>query len=656
MMALIPRTTTIAAQRAAAQQAAAQQAAAQQAAAQQAAAQQAAAQARTLPTAQPLQAVPAATEGLLPAPATTPTPAPASTGGIYDGIWNNPDVWTQTGPGGGLLSAITPIQVSGAANTYPTNDQWLMAMAKPAGQSFSAAGYDGDSTFTMGADNSIRVTDLSGNVLYEGTGYDGAQAASDLTSSIVGDAGSMGYRVEGLDPYSGEWQSLAYNARPADGMGMFMDYVLPAVGAIALPGFGGVLGGALGTGLGAAGGSIASSVAQGRALDDALMRAGISGLTAGGLSALSGTPIIPETGGAIPISPEVAQNLANVAIPQVATSQQIAASLPASISGAAPSIAPTVINVTAPALATTPVSGALGAAAGSSASSIASNLTQPSPAPEPAVPEDAIVVQAQTPTPTPVAPVVPAPSLLPSPSPAPEPAVPEDAIVVQAQTPTPTPVAPVVPAPSLLPSPSPAPEPAVPEGEIVVEAETPTPTPVAPVVPAPSLLPPPSPAPEPAVPEGEIVVEAETPTPTPVAPVVPPPPVPTINAPASEIATETPPETVEEAQTDSEQPPGNSLLDEIIKYYTLGSFGLDALGGLLGGSGSGGTTTPYVSQLGAMPTFARGGYQPYTGDYETYGFGPEFNFFGGPATMTTGPGQAASLLNPALPVNNTVVA
>lgn len=98
----------------------------------------------------------------------------------------------------------------------------------------------------------------------------------------------------------------------------------------------------------------------------------------------------------------------------------------------------------------------------------------------------------------------------------------------------------------------------------------------------------------------------------------------------------------------------NSLLDEIMKYYTLGSFGLDALGGLLGGSGSGGTTTPYVSQLGAMPTFARGGFTPYTGDYETYGFGPEFNFFGGQATTTTGP--TASLLNPALPVNNTVVA
>ena len=101
---------------------------------------------------------------------------------------------------------------------------------------------------------------------------------------------------------------------------------------------------------------------------------------------------------------------------------------------------------------------------------------------------------------------------------------------------------------------------------------------------------------------------------------------------------------------------GISLLDEIIKYYSLGSIGLDALGGVLGlgGGGGGGATAPYVSQLGPMPTFTRGEFQPYTGDYETYGFGPEFNFFGGSAPITpTAP--ATGVLGPNTPVDTTLI-
>ena len=101
---------------------------------------------------------------------------------------------------------------------------------------------------------------------------------------------------------------------------------------------------------------------------------------------------------------------------------------------------------------------------------------------------------------------------------------------------------------------------------------------------------------------------------------------------------------------------GNSLLDEIIKYYSLGSIGLDALGGALGlgGGGGGQAAAPYVSQLGPMPTFTRGEFQPYTGDYETYGFGPEFNFFGGPAPITpTAP--AMGVLGPNTPVDTTLI-
>jgi hypothetical protein len=90
----------------------------------------------------------------------------------------------------------------------------------------------------------------------------------------------------------------------------------------------------------------------------------------------------------------------------------------------------------------------------------------------------------------------------------------------------------------------------------------------------------------------------------------------------------------------------NSLLDEIIKYYALASGGLDLLGGALGGRGSSGAGTPYTSQLGPMPTFGRSAFTPFTGDYETYGFGPEWNFFGGTPPPTPS-GPPAGILPPA---------
>jgi hypothetical protein len=90
----------------------------------------------------------------------------------------------------------------------------------------------------------------------------------------------------------------------------------------------------------------------------------------------------------------------------------------------------------------------------------------------------------------------------------------------------------------------------------------------------------------------------------------------------------------------------NSLLDEIIKYYTLGAGALDLLGGALGGRGGSGAGTPYNSQLGPMPTFGRSAFTPFTGDYETYGFGPEWNFFGGTPPPTPS-GPPAGILPPA---------
>lgn len=77
--------------------------------------------------------------------------------------------------------------------------------------------------------------------------------------------------------------------------------------------------------------------------------------------------------------------------------------------------------------------------------------------------------------------------------------------------------------------------------------------------------------------------------------------------------------------TDTEK---SSLLNDIMKYYALGSGLLDMLGVGQGG-GTAAPTTPYTSTLGVLPTFGRGQFTPFQGDYETYGQGPEWNFFGG---------------------------
>lgn len=90
-----------------------------------------------------------------------------------------------------------------------------------------------------------------------------------------------------------------------------------------------------------------------------------------------------------------------------------------------------------------------------------------------------------------------------------------------------------------------------------------------------------------------------------------------------------------------------STLEDILKYYTLGSGLLDMLGVGQGGAASG-TASPYASTLGAVPNFGRGTFQPFTGDYEQYAFGPEWNFFGNNAQT---PATTANTLTATTPAN-----
>lgn len=164
--------------------------------------------------------------------------------------------------------------------------------------------------------------------------------------------------------------------------------------------------------------------------------------------------------------------------------------------------------------------------------------------------------------------------------------------------------------------------------EIVVEATKPPPLTledIATLLPAASLAPVTSAITSPATVEpqapDEIVVEGAKQPPPSIEDIMTLPAATTLAPVTSAI---TSPATV------TPEAPQDTLLRDFMRYYSLGSGLLDALGV---GRGTGASTaTPYTSQLGALPNFSRGAFTPFTGDYEQYGFGPEFNFFGGAQT------------------------
>lgn len=125
-------------------------------------------------------------------------------------------------------------------------------------------------------------------------------------------------------------------------------------------------------------------------------------------------------------------------------------------------------------------------------------------------------------------------------------------------------------------------------------------------------------------PTDEIVVEGSKPITPPAAP----PPLTIDQIMTLPAATTLAPNTSNITEPSTLKPGESNLLNDIMKYYSIGSGVLDALGVGQGG-GTAAQTTPYTSTLGVLPTLSRGGFTPYQGDYEQYGFGPEFNFFGG---------------------------
>jgi len=169
------------------------------------------------------------------------------------------------------------------------------------GGAATAGGAGGFAEFNPNATYRLVNVADGDSVVYEGVGREGligVQGAAQRFAQEQGDQGD--WRVEQMDPTSGQWSTVARDTRPSNIAGLIADIALPVAGAILLPGVGGALGGALGAGLGAAGGSALSSVAQGRSLTDTLLRAGLSGVAAGGLSAVGGAPFLGGQGGLLP--------------------------------------------------------------------------------------------------------------------------------------------------------------------------------------------------------------------------------------------------------------------------------------------------------------------------------------------------------------------
>jgi len=301
-----------------------------------------------------------------------------------------------------------------------------------------------------------RLVDERGRngIAAEGTGLSGLLDIRNTTSrlNLAGDRANWG--LERLNPTTGQWERIAENNPTTlmDQLGRALDIALPIAGAVLLPGVGGVLGGALGAGVGAAGGSALSSVAQGRSFEDTLLRAGLTGVTAGGLAG-AGSALGGAAGGG---------------------ASGVGGSLGGALAAAGPA-AQAALNATLPGII---VSGALGSAAGSALGSAAGSVLG-SVAGGAVAPSQPAPTQTQQPTQQPTQPrqpveITPEGNLILTGTPV-DSALPIEMLL-------PAPIVPALPSlidtpvatPSVTPSVTPAPAP-TPEPEIVVTAPPQTP-------------------------------------------------------------------------------------------------------------------------------------------------------------------------------------
>jgi hypothetical protein len=216
---------------------------------------------------------------------------------------------------------------------------------------------------TVGYDTPLMLVDnRTGQTVYTGAGFEALQQAAAAAQGISGtDKSKANWSLYSAAPGTEDWQQVARDAPDKSGLGIMADLALPVVGTV----LGGPLG-IVGAGLGAAAGSGLSSALQGRAFEDALMKAALSGTLAAGASALGGAsltgvatpapvaPVAPPTGTGFEALQQAAAAAKGIATPQLIE----------------------VIRSAAPALSAG-ATGAVGALTGSALSNALSSLATP---------------------------------------------------------------------------------------------------------------------------------------------------------------------------------------------------------------------------------------------------------------------------------------
>lgn len=192
----------------------------------------------------------------------------------YGQFYTNPlGTWGFNMPTGNTAPALSPEQVS----AY---------MAKPYDQQYTY-GFDllsnrGNSTgdVRVGYNDPIfLVNNRTGEIVYGGSGITAAQKVAEMASQLTEEGGNKAtwsiYQGAPGSTSPDDFRQVAYEQPNQSTWGIIADIALPTAGALLAGPIG--LSGTLGAAAGAAAGSGLSSALQGRSLDDALLRAAISG-------------------------------------------------------------------------------------------------------------------------------------------------------------------------------------------------------------------------------------------------------------------------------------------------------------------------------------------------------------------------------------------
>jgi hypothetical protein len=214
-----------------------------------------------------------------------------------------------------------------------------------------------DNTFDVREGQEVRVVDAKGNVIFSGSGVEGANRAVAVAQSLSNDLGKKAnFAVQAGEFIAPTGETRFYDvARAApkqSGLGFLADNVLPFAAAF-IPGIGPIAGAALG--------SAVSSAAQGRGLKDALVRAAI----AGGSAYAGGQLFGPATPGATAPMTGINADLVPNALQGLNFGSLTSAAIPAGIGGAAGDILVNAAGRAASNLAGSAVGSALGQAAAS---------------------------------------------------------------------------------------------------------------------------------------------------------------------------------------------------------------------------------------------------------------------------------------------------